>query len=240
MAQNFVRYSPELEHADPAFDDALQTVIKRTTEYITESVQTEGVGRAVRDAHAKGYGLIRAEVEILGGLAPEYAQGIYARPGRHEALIRFSNGSPHAGADARLGNAVGMGLKLFGIDGQMLLEDEPDSHTFDYNLINAPIFFCNTVEHYLFIQQWTGRFASHHGSGRSDGSLWTRWGISRREGGLARGESGHFCSYGKEDQQSREGSHTPEASPSGCSSGMQRDARGAYGLRGDKSGNAHG
>ena len=153
MTQNFVHYSPELEQADPAFDDDLQTIIKRTTQYITESVQAEGVGRAVRDAHAKGYGLVRAEVEILGGLAPEYAQGIYARPGQHEALIRFSNGSPHAGADARLGNAVGMGLKLFGIDGQMLLEDEPDSRTFDYNLINAPIFFCNTVEHYLFIQQ---------------------------------------------------------------------------------------
>jgi hypothetical protein len=153
MTQNFVRYSPELERADPTFDDALQTIIKRTRDYITGSVKTEGIGRAVRDAHAKGYGLVRAEVEILGELAPEYARGIYARPGQHEAMIRFSNGSPHAGADARLGNAVGMGLKLFGIDGQTLLEDEPDSHTFDYALINAPIFFCNTVEDYLFIQQ---------------------------------------------------------------------------------------
>lgn len=152
MTQNVVRYSPELEDADPHFDEALQTVIERTRQYITGSVKTEGVGRAVRDAHAKGYGLVRAEVDILGGLAPEYAQGIYARPGQHEALIRFSNGSPHAGADARLGNGVGMGMKLFGIDGQTLLEDEPDSHTFDYALINAPIFFCNTVEHYLFIQ----------------------------------------------------------------------------------------
>lgn len=153
MTQNFVRYSPELERVDPTFDDALQTIIKRTTQYITDSVQAEGVGRAVRDAHAKGYGLVRAEVEILSGLAPPYSQGIYAHPGQHEALIRFSNGSPHAGADARLGNGVGMGLKLFGIEGQTLLEDEPDSHTFDYALINAPIFFCNTVEHYLFIQQ---------------------------------------------------------------------------------------
>src|SRR5947199_8946636 len=122
MTQNFVRYSPELERVDPGFDDALQTIIKRTTRYITDSVQTEGVGQAVRDAHAKGYGLVRAEMEMLGGLAPEYAQGFYAQPGLYEAMIRFSNGSPHAGADARLGNAVGMGLKLFGIDGQTLLE----------------------------------------------------------------------------------------------------------------------
>jgi hypothetical protein len=153
MPHAFVKYTPAIEQADPDFDKNLQTVITATKKYIENSVKSEGLNRAVRDAHAKGYGLARAVVEILGGLAPEYAQGIYALPGRHEAMIRFSNGSAHAGADARLGNPVGMGLKLFGIDGQTLLEDEPDSHTFDYALINAPIFFCNTVEHYLFIQQ---------------------------------------------------------------------------------------
>ena len=154
MEQDFVRYSPAIEQADPDFDENLQTVIEATKKYIEGSVKSEGLNTAVRDAHAKGYGLVRAEVEILGGLAPEYAQGIYARPGRYEALIRFSNGSPHAGADAALGSVVmGMGLKLFGIEGQKLLEDEPDSHTFDYALINAPIFFANTVEHYVFIQQ---------------------------------------------------------------------------------------
>ena len=153
MPQDFVKYSPAVEQADPDFDENLQTVIEATKKYIEGSVKSEGLNTAVRDAHAKGYGLVRAEVEILDGLAPEYAQGIYALPGRHEALIRFSNGSPHAGADAALGSVVmGMGLKLFGIEGQTLLEDEPDSHTFDYALINAPIFFCNTVEHYVFIQ----------------------------------------------------------------------------------------
>src|SRR5215217_4846787 len=142
MPQAFVKYSPAIEQPEPDFDKDLQTVIAATKGYIEDSVESEGLNRAVRDAHAKGYGLARAEVEILDGLAPEYAQGIYALPGRHEALIRFSNGSPHAGADTRLGSVVmGMGLKLFGIDGQTLLEDEPDSHTFDYALINAPIFF---------------------------------------------------------------------------------------------------
>src|SRR5215213_8332949 len=153
MSQTFVRYSPAVEQPEPDFDKDLQTAIAATKGYIEDSVKSEGLNTAVRDAHAKGYGLARAEVEILGGLAPEYAQGIYARPGRHEALIRFSNGSPHTGADTRLGLGFGMGLKLFGIDGQSLLEDEPESHTFDYAMINGPIFFCNTVKHYVFIQQ---------------------------------------------------------------------------------------
>jgi hypothetical protein len=159
MTQNFVRYSPEVERADPTFDDALRTVIKSTTNYVTGSVKAEGVERAVRDAHAKGYGLVRGEVEILDEVPPAYAQGIYATPGRHEAMIRFSNGSPHTGADVRLGNAVGMGLKILGVGGPKLLEDEPDSSTFDYALINHPVFFANTVEHYIYIQE----MFLHHG-----------------------------------------------------------------------------
>src|SRR6516165_5427989 len=153
MSPPFVKYIPDIEAADPGFDENLSIVIRRTEQYIAQSVTTEGTGRAVRDAHAKGYGLVRGEVEILDQIPAEYAQGIYATPGKHDALIRFSNGSPHAGADARLGGATGLALKIFGIEGPTLLDDEPDTGTFDYANINAPVFFCNTVEDYLFIQQ---------------------------------------------------------------------------------------
>src|SRR5215469_7725333 len=118
----FVRYSSEVEHPEPRFDEHLHTLLDTMERYIEASVQAEGIGQAVRDAHAKGYGLARAEVEILAGTPPAYAQGIYATPGRHEAMVRFSNGSPHSSADALLGTALGMGLKLFGIDGPTLLE----------------------------------------------------------------------------------------------------------------------
>jgi hypothetical protein len=152
MTQTFVRFTPDVERPEPTFEQHMQTILETTLRYIEGSVKAEGIGRAVRDAHAKGYGLARAEVEILAGTPPEYAQGIYATPGRHEAVVRFSNGSPHSGADALLGTALGMGLKIFGIDGPTLLEDEPDSGTFDYAMINHPVFFANTVEHYMLIQ----------------------------------------------------------------------------------------
>jgi hypothetical protein len=148
----FVPYTRDVEHEEPQFDHNLQTVVDKTTSFVAESVTAGGTGRAVRDAHATGYGLVRGQVEILTGLPPEYAQGIYATPGTHDGLIRFSNGAPHTGADAQLGTAKGLALKIFDIDGPTLLEDEPDTGTFDYNTINAPTFFCNTIEHYLFIQ----------------------------------------------------------------------------------------
>jgi hypothetical protein len=153
VTQDFVRYSPDIEHIDPTFDDDLRTVIEATQRYIAGSRDAQASGMAVRDAHAKGYGLARGEVEILDGTPAAYAQGTYARPGRHEALVRFSNGSAHTGPDARLGNVVGMGVKILGIEGPTLLEDEPDSGTFDYALINHPIFFANTVKQYTYIQE---------------------------------------------------------------------------------------
>jgi hypothetical protein len=152
-APSFVRYTPDVEPPEPGFDANLRTVIDKTTRYIGDSVSAAGTGRAVRDAHAKGYGLLRGEVEILAGLPAQYAQGIYAAPGTHDAVVRFSNGSPHAGADSRLGSATGLALKLFDVAGPTLLHDEPDTGTFDYTNINGPVFFCNTVEHYLFIQE---------------------------------------------------------------------------------------
>jgi catalase len=153
MTHDFVRYSPDLERIDPNFEDSLRTVLETMRRYIAASTRAPGTGRAVRDAHAKGYGLARAEVEILDSAPAAYAQGIYAEPGRHEALVRFSNGNAHVGPDMRLGNVVGIGLKILGVDGPTLLEDEQDSGTFDYALINHPVFFVNTVEHYRHIQE---------------------------------------------------------------------------------------
>ena len=152
MTQTFVRYSPAVEQHETDFDHTLQQVLDDMKQHMRGSLKTEGIGLVVRNAHAKGYGLARGEFEILSGMPREYAQGIYAKPGRHEAMVRFSNGTNHVGGDRFLGPITGIGLKIFGIEGKTLLEDEPDSHTFDYALINHPVFFVNTLAHYVFIQ----------------------------------------------------------------------------------------
>ena len=155
--QDFVRYSPSVEQPEPDFERTLQTLLDDMKQHMRGSLKTEGIGLVVRNAHAKGYGLARAEFEILSGLPSEYAQGIYAKPGRHEAMVRFSNGISHVGSDRFLGPITGIGLKIFGVEGTTLLEDEPDSRTFDYALIDHPVFFIDTLAHYVFIQ---GLFAN--------------------------------------------------------------------------------
>jgi hypothetical protein len=59
----------------------------------------------------------------------------------------------HLGPDAHLGSVLGFAIKIFDVEGTKLVEDEPDSTTFDLVLKNNPVFIANTAKHYLFIQE---------------------------------------------------------------------------------------
>jgi hypothetical protein len=153
VSSGFVRYSPDIETIDPHLDELMPQIVEFWQKKGRESPETEGTGRAVRGAHAKSLGVVKAEVEILADVPAAYAQGIYAEPGRHGAVVRFSSASGHLGADALLGTVLGFAIKLFDIDGPKLVEDEPSPNTFDLVLKNSPTFIANTARHYMFIQE---------------------------------------------------------------------------------------
>ena len=153
MSSDFVRYSPEIETIDPNIEELTAQIINFWEKMVRESPTREGAGRAVRGAHAKTLGVVKAEVEIHGDVPAPYAQGIYAKPGRHGALIRLSSANNHLGPDAQLGPVLGFAIKIFDIDGTKLVDDEPDSNPFDLVLKNNPTFVANTARHYLVLQE---------------------------------------------------------------------------------------
>lgn len=167
MSADFVRYTPEIETIDPQIDELVAQIVAFWEQKARKSPQTEGTGRATRGAHSKSYGVVKAEVEIFGDLPAVYAQGIYAKPGRHDALIRFSSAAGHLGTDAQLGPVLGFAIKIFDVPGTKLVEDEPDATTFDYVLKNSPIFIANTARHYLFIEQIGDRVGEYLARGRT-------------------------------------------------------------------------
>jgi hypothetical protein len=150
---DFVKYTPEVETIDPHLDEVLVEIIDFWEKKGRESPKTEGTGRAVRGAHAKSFGVAKAEVEILDSVPEPYAQGLYNKRGTHGALIRYSSASNHLGPDMLLGPVLGFAMKIFDVDGTKLVDDEPNAPTFDYVLKNSPTFIANTAKHYLFIQQ---------------------------------------------------------------------------------------
>ena len=153
MSADFVRYSPDIETFDPKLSEYMARIIEFWEKKVANSPVAEGSGRAVRGAHAKTLGVLRAEVELTGDAPEPYAQGLYAKAGRHDALIRVSSASNHLGPDAALGPVLGFAIKIFDVEGTKLVDDEPDSATFDLVLKNSPTFVANTARHYLFIQE---------------------------------------------------------------------------------------
>jgi hypothetical protein len=153
MSPEFVRYTPDIETIDPNIDELIEQIVAFWEKRGRESPTTEGTGRAVRGAHAKTLGVVAAEVEFLTDVPAPYAQGIYATPGRHGVLMRFSSANNHLGPDAHLGPVLGLAIKMFDIDGTKLIDDEPNCRTFDLVLKNSPFFVANTARKYLILQE---------------------------------------------------------------------------------------
>ena len=166
MTPAFVRYSPEIETIAPDLDELLPQIIEFWEKKGRESPRTEGTGRAVRGAHAKAFGVVKAEIEFLSDVPAPYAQGIYGQPGRHDALIRFSSAGNHLGTDAQLGPAQGFAIKIFDVAGTKLVDDEPQSSTFDLVLKNNPVFIANTARHYLVLQAIANDVADYLARGK--------------------------------------------------------------------------
>lgn len=199
----YVRYADYQETISADFDNGLQVLLEEVVKETENSVEKQHAKRAVRIAHGKSYGLVRATVTVHDGLPAKYAQGIYSSPGEYEAVIRYSNGLPHLRPDSQLGAACGMGIKLFGIPGPSLLEDERDATTFDYNLINNSTFFCNTARDYqtimrLFIElpdallspetrnKWMYNFLTRDGSLPPEKWLWDEYLTQMKMLGMSR------------------------------------------------------
>jgi len=127
--------------------DAIVAMIHRAIEgHFNDAHGKEKPALARRDAHAMDNGCVRALFRIDHGLPKDLQHGVF-QPGReYRAWIRYSNGNsepkPRWWPDAR-----GMAIKLFGVEGDKLMDDE--KLTQDFILISHPVFFVNDLERYL-------------------------------------------------------------------------------------------
>jgi catalase len=110
-----------------------------------------------RDVHAKTYGCVKATFHVLENLDPKYQQGIFANVGKYEAWIRYSSGSTLVQRDG-VKDARGMAIKLMGVPGKKLMEDDgvPHAETQDFVMMNATQFFILNLPEYLSFTQYLG------------------------------------------------------------------------------------
>jgi hypothetical protein len=95
-------------------------------------------GHAMRGVHAKSHGILKGELIVPEGLPPVLAQGLFAKPGRHDVVLRFST-SPGDILDDSVSTPRGLGMKVFGVDGGRLPGSE-GATTQDFVLVNGKAF----------------------------------------------------------------------------------------------------
>lgn len=92
---------------------------------------------AIRDAHAKSHGVLTGTLTVRDGLAPELAQGLFARPATYEVVARLSSAPGDIHSD-EIPQPRGFAIKVMGVEGARLLDGD-DRHSQDFLLVNLPV-----------------------------------------------------------------------------------------------------
>ncbi len=97
-------------------------------------------GKTLRDAHPKEHGCVMAQFIVEPELPPDWRVGVFKEAHSYSALVRFSNASPTVQPDYTK-DVRGMAIKLLGVEGDKLLEDDRHGLTLDFITISFDAFF---------------------------------------------------------------------------------------------------
>lgn len=130
-----LRFEPSMEK--PAADEA--ETIGRLKDALREIGETtfEHSGHGFRTVHAKSHALLKGRFDVLDDLPADYARGLFASPGRYEAVIRIST-NPGDILDDSVSVPRGLALKVVGVEGAHLRPGE--APTQDFVMVNGPVF----------------------------------------------------------------------------------------------------
>ena len=107
-------------------------------------IQDNPTGIMRRDAHPKMHGLVKAEFIVAPDLPDSLRVGLFAETRTYPAWIRFSNQNGTIQADIK-NDIRGMAIKLMGVPGQKILDDERDEQTQDFIVISTNVFVTKDV-----------------------------------------------------------------------------------------------
>lgn len=100
--------------------------------------------RMQRDAHPKQHGVVKAEFIVEPDLSADLRVGVFKEARTYPTWIRFSNQNAPPLKD-RNKDIRGMAIKLMGVDGEKLLEEEKHEQTQDFVLISTDVFVTKDV-----------------------------------------------------------------------------------------------
>jgi hypothetical protein len=103
--------------------------------------------RMLRQIHTKMHGCVKAAFTVEPGLPEDLRVGVFAEPVTYHAWVRFSNANTVVQPDGKK-DVRGIAIKLMGVPGDKILNDEHLQQTQDFLLMNTETFFSRNVEEF--------------------------------------------------------------------------------------------
>jgi len=111
---------------------------------------------AERAGNTKTYGIVRARFEV-SDLPAELRAGIFREPREYAAWVRFGGPGPLVVDDIIDNGILSIGIKLMGVEGEKLIDDERETQ--DFLGISSPTFTTPNAAENLKLQRWLNRGA---------------------------------------------------------------------------------
>ena len=156
--QNARRTDPGLALAEEFVPDDearnIRSVIDEISAFTRENYPPGG---AQRFGNSKTYGVMRAEFTVLEDIPEGLRHGLFKEPRTYAAYVRLAGPGPHVPADLHDLGQCSMGIKVMGVDGPKLMEDE--QHTQDLILVTPASFVTPDIRENAKLQKWVRRKA---------------------------------------------------------------------------------
>ncbi|MBV9279431.1 MAG: hypothetical protein JOZ41_05075 [Chloroflexi bacterium] len=138
------------ERAQPDEQAHLQDIVE------TMGAQMRGLwvaGDFQRGGNTKTHGIVRGEFTVRDDLPEHMRRGVYAQPRTYRAWVRFSGPGPYVTPDIDDVGFMSIGIKLMGVPGPKLLDDE--KFTLDMFGVSTPTFVTPDTKANSQLQHWS-------------------------------------------------------------------------------------
>jgi hypothetical protein len=115
-------------------------------------------GHFERGGNTKTHGVVRAQFIVNDDLPEQLRHGLFAQPRSYPAWVRFAGPGPYVTPDIDDVGFMSMSIKIMGVDGPKLLDDE--RHTQDMLCVSTPTFVTPDTRANVQLQQWSYRNAA--------------------------------------------------------------------------------
>jgi hypothetical protein len=138
------------ERIQPDEEVHLQSIIDSFSAQMRRLWET---GDFQRGGNTKTHGIVRGEFIVRDDLPEHMRRGIYAEPRTYRAWVRFSGPGPYITADIDDVGFMSISIKLMGVSGPKLLDDE--QFTQDMFGVSTPTFVTPDTKANARLQRWS-------------------------------------------------------------------------------------